>query len=90
MTLSSRRVFCGHWVWVCSFSSNASVISVSPLGKAALCVTSHITVRAKPWPGKLDSVACAPNQGQHTGAPPRMDLPSANLANLDTQITGST
>lgn len=53
---------------------------VSPVSRAALALTCHITVRAKPWPGKPLSVAWGPNQGQHTGAPPRMDLPGANLA----------
>jgi hypothetical protein len=36
---------------------------VSPLSRAALAVTCHITVRAKPWPGKPLSVAWGAEPG---------------------------
>jgi hypothetical protein len=79
VTVNSRRVARGHWARVCSLGMSMRVMRVSPLSRAALAVTCHITVRAKPWPGKPLSVAWGPNQGQHTGAPPRMDLPGCEL-----------
>src|SRR5574340_1649972 len=89
MTVSDSCVGCGHCARVCSLSTSCKVISVLASLRLRLPVTVHGTVRAKPCAGKDASLACAPNHGQHTGAPPRMDLPGANLAASDTHTTGA-
>jgi hypothetical protein len=89
VTTSSARQALSNWARVWSFCASMNLIRVAPSASVSLPVTCHITVRAKPWPGKAFSVACGPNHGQQIGTPPRIDLPGPYLARSETQITGS-
>src|SRR3989344_7656455 len=85
---ASTGVACGHCARVASLGTRRSTRRVAPLAQARDSITSQGTVRAKPCPGYEDSVACGPNHGQQIGTPPRIDLPGANFAARESQITG--
>ena len=86
VTASVSSASWGHIAFSPSLGMKRSRMRV-PSATDATSRTVQTWLRAKPCAGLSGSSGCGPNQGQHTGAPPRKDLPGMKVASGDSQMT---
>src|SRR3569832_2384311 len=78
---------CGHHTRLEATGTNRNTSCVaSPVETNN--TTTQDNKHTKPRTGNEGALACGPNHGQHTGTPPRTDLPALYLACGDIHTTG--